>query len=106
MFFAGAQQSMRELCLIVFMALSGGTGITGFRDNRLARIESYRILEVQRGFRPMVGTHRSRSQTSSESSAQYWLRESWDAMGGETIRLTGTREHLNARLFPRTRFRC
>jgi len=60
MFFAAVQQSMREVRLIKFMAVSCGIEFTGFRDDHPARIESYRILKVQRDFRPMFGTHRSR----------------------------------------------
>jgi hypothetical protein len=38
--------------LIMFMPVSWGIEVTGFRDDRLARIESYRIWEVQRDSRP------------------------------------------------------
>jgi hypothetical protein len=66
--------------LTLCMAVSWGIEIAGFRDDHLARIGSYRTLEVQRDFRPMFGTHRSRPQTSSQTSAQRWLPETWDAI--------------------------
>jgi len=57
-----------------------GIEVLGFRDDRLARTERYRILKVQRDFRLMFRTDRSRPQTSSQTSAQNRFRETSDAI--------------------------